>query len=75
MIFTDIQMPVMDGYEAAKKIRAMNRPYACEIPIVAMSANAFNEDILKSKKAGMNDHIAKPIDVDVLVKMLITYVK
>ena len=75
MIFTDIQMPVMDGYEAAKKIRAMNRPYAYEIPIVAMSANAFNEDILKSRKAGMNDHIAKPIDIDALIRMLRTYVK
>ena len=75
MIFTDIQMPVMDGYEAAKRIRAMNRPYAYEIPIVAMSANAFNEDILKSRQAGMNDHIAKPIDIDALIKMLITYVK
>ena len=75
LIFMDIQMPNMDGYAATKEIRAMDRPYAREIPIVAMSANAFAEDVLNSKKAGMNDHIAKPIDVDMLSRMLDTYVK
>ena len=75
MIFSDIQMPNMNGYEAARAIRAMDRPYAKEIPIVAMSANAFAEDVLNSKKAGMNEHIAKPIDIDELARVLQAYVK
>lgn len=75
IIFMDIQMPNMNGYEATKKIRTMNRLYAREIPIVAMTANAFAEDILNSKKAGMNEHIAKPIDVEVLARVLDRYVK
>ena len=75
MIFTDIQMPNMNGYEATRAIRAMDRPYAKNIPIVAMSANAFAEDVLNSKKAGMNEHITKPIDIEVLARMLDTYVK
>ncbi|MDO4798412.1 MAG: response regulator [Coriobacteriales bacterium] len=73
IFITDIQMPVMDGYEAAKTIRAMERPYAQRIPIVAMSANAFADDVLRSKSVGMNDHIAKPIDIDVLIRMLSAY--
>ncbi len=73
IFITDIQMPVMDGYEAAKAIRAMERPYAQRIPIVAMSANAFADDVLRSKSVGMNDHIAKPIDIDVLIRMLSAY--
>ncbi|MBR3243314.1 MAG: response regulator [Parasporobacterium sp.] len=75
MIFMDIQMPNMNGYEAAKAIRAMDRAYAKEIPIVAMTADAFADDIMNSKKAGMNDHISKPIDIEVLAKVLSTYVK
>ena len=75
MIFTDIQMPNMNGYEATRAIRAMDRPYAKNIPIVAMSANAFAEDVLNSKKAGMNEHITKPIDIEVLARMLDAYVK
>ena len=75
MIFMDIQMPNKNGYEATQAIRAMDRQYAKEIPIVAMTANAFAEDVLKCKKAGMNDHITKPIDVDVLARVLDTYVK
>jgi CheY-like chemotaxis protein len=75
MVFMDIQMPNMNGLEAAKTIRAMDRPYAKEIPIVAMTANAFTDDILNSRKAGMNEHIAKPIDIDVLARVLSTYVK
>ncbi len=75
MILSDIQMPNMNGYEAARAIRAMDRPYAKQIPIVAMSANAFTEDVLNSKKAGMNEHIAKPVDIDELARVLISYIK
>ena len=75
MIFMDIQMPNMNGYQAARAIRAIDRPYARQIPIVAMTANAFTDDVLNCKKAGMNDHIAKPIDVDILAQVLDTYVK
>ncbi|MGM9570701.1 MAG: response regulator [bacterium] len=62
MILMDIQMPVMDGYEATRAIRAMDRPDAAGIPIIAVSANAFEEDMKKSEAAGMNDHIAKPFN-------------
>ncbi len=75
LILSDIRMPTMDGYEATKAIRAMDRAYAKQIPIVAMSANAFHDDILQSKRIGMNDHIAKPIDIDALEQVLSTYVK
>ena len=75
MFFTDIQMPVMNGYEAAQVIRAMDRPYARNIPIVAMTANAFNDDIIRAKQAGMNEHIAKPIDVEALARVLSLYIK
>ena len=75
LIFMDMQMPNMNGCEAARAIRAMERPYAKRIPIVAMTANAFAEDILSCKRAGMNDHITKPIDVEVLARVLDTYVK
>jgi signal transduction histidine kinase len=61
LIFTDIQMPEMDGYETARTIRALELPWAKDIPIVAMTANAFKEDIDKCLAAGMNEHIAKPI--------------
>ena len=75
MIFMDIQMPNMNGYEATKAIRAMDREYAKRIPIVAMTANAFAEDALNCKKAGMNEHIAKPIDVEVLARVLNRYIR
>lgn len=75
MIFMDVQMPNKNGYQATQEIRAMDRPYAKEIPIVAMTANAFAEDVLNAKKAGMNMHIAKPIDIDILAQVLDTYVK
>lgn len=65
-ILMDIQMPKMTGYEATRAIRELNRPDAATIPIVAMTANAFTEDIQASLDAGMNAHVAKPIDVDVL---------
>ena len=70
IIFMDIQMPVMDGYEAAKAIRALERPYAKKVPILAMSANAFAEDIQLSLAAGMNEHISKPIDLKKLEESL-----
>jgi signal transduction histidine kinase/CheY-like chemotaxis protein len=62
MIYMDIQMPVMDGYEAAKAIRSCGRPDAAAVPIIAMTANAFSEDVERARAAGMNAHTAKPID-------------
>ena len=73
MIFMDIQMPVMDGYEAAKEIRSLKRPDALKIPIVAMTANAFEEDVRIALDAGMNEHFAKPIDVRKLEVLLHRY--
>ena len=75
MIFMDIQMPNRNGYQAARAIRAMDREWCRQIPIVAMTADAFTDDVLNSRRAGMNEHIAKPIDVDALVRVLETYVK
>lgn len=66
LIFMDIQMPVMNGYEAAKAIRACGREDLAGIPIVAMTADAFSDDIRKSKEAGMNSHISKPVDIEKL---------
>ncbi len=63
MIFMDVQMPVMDGYEATRQIRASSHPEARTIPIIAMTANAFEEDVQAALAAGMNAHIAKPIDM------------
>ena len=62
VILMDIMMPVMNGYEAAKMIRSLDREDAKEVPIIAMTANAFTEDRIRAKAAGMNAHIAKPID-------------
>lgn len=74
LILMDIQMPIMDGYEATKKIRAMEDKHLAQIPIVALSANAFAEDYRKSREAGMDAHMAKPIDVkkvcDVINRLL-----
>ena len=69
-ILMDIQMPVMDGYQATEAIRAMPRADAHSIPIIALTANAFASDLGKAHSAGMNDHIAKPIDVDQLMEIL-----
>ncbi|MBR0210293.1 MAG: response regulator, partial [Firmicutes bacterium] len=66
-ILMDIQMPVMDGYTAAKAIRALDDPAKANVPILAMTANAFREDVQAALDAGMQAHIAKPIDVDVLM--------
>ncbi len=73
IILMDVQMPVMNGYDAAKKIRRMDDPQKANIPIVAMTANAFSEDKQMALDAGMNDHIAKPIDMSVLVPTLRKY--
>ena len=73
LILMDIQMPVMNGYDAAKKIRRMEDPQKANIPIIAMTANAFTEDKQAALDAGMNDHIAKPINMNVLVPTLRKY--
>ena len=70
LILMDIQMPVMNGYEATRQIRAMDSPYCREIPILAMTANAFEEDRQDAIAAGMNGHLAKPIDLRTLLKTL-----
>ena len=70
VILIDIMMPVMNGYEAARMIRSMDREDAKVIPIIAMTANAFTEDKLRTKEAGMNEHIAKPVDTKRLVKII-----
>ena len=69
-IFMDIMMPVMDGLEATRQIRTLNRMDTKEIPIIAMTANAFEEDKRDAIAAGMNGHIAKPIQIDKLLSML-----
>ena len=73
LILMDIQMPVMNGYDAAKKIRRMDDSPKADIPIIAMTANAFSEDRQAALDAGMNDHIAKPIDMNVLVPTILKY--
>ena len=70
VILMDIMMPVMNGYEATKMIRSLDREDARVIPIIAMTANAFTEDRLKAKEAGMDEHISKPVDVKLLVKVI-----
>ena len=75
VILMDIMMPVMNGYEAAKMIRTLDRDDAKTVPIIAMTANAFTEDRLKSKESGMNEHIAKPIDAKLLVKVISEFVE
>ena len=70
VILMDIMMPVMNGYEATKMIRSLEREDAKVIPVIAMTANAFTEDRLKAKEAGMDEHIAKPVDPKLLVKVI-----
>ena len=72
-ILMDVMMPVRDGHEATRAIRAMDRPDAKSIPIFAMTANAFAEDRLKALQAGMNEHLSKPIDPDALYCLLVKY--
>jgi CheY-like chemotaxis protein len=73
MIFMDIQMPEMDGYEATRRIRALDLPNAKTIPIVAMTANVFKEDIDKGVEAGMNSHVGKPLDIEIVMEKLRAY--
>ena len=75
VILMDIMMPVMNGYEAAKTIRSLDREDAKVIPIIAMTANAFTEDRMRAKEAGMDEHIAKPVDGKLLVKVINELVK
>lgn len=75
IILMDIQMPVMNGYEATKLIRASEREYLKKIPIIAMSANTFDEDIQRCKEAGMDDHIAKPVDINRFSELVDIFVK
>lgn len=75
LILMDIQMPLMNGYEATKKIRASIHPHAKDVPIVAMTANAFVEDISLSLASGMNDHLSKPIDINELIAVLTKYLQ
>jgi CheY-like chemotaxis protein len=70
LVFMDIQMPRMNGYEATRAIRAMDRKYTKMLPIIAMTANAFVEDVHEAEGAGMNAHISKPLDLDNLAKVL-----
>ena len=70
VILMDIMMPVMNGYEAAKMIRSLEREDAKKVPIIAMTANAFTEDRIRAKEAGMDEHIAKPVDVELLIKVI-----
>ena len=69
-VILDIMMPVMNGYEATKMIRSLDREDAKKIPIIAMTANAFTEDRIRAKEAGMNEHVAKPVDVELLMKVI-----
>lgn len=74
-VLMDMQMPIMDGCEAARRIRALKRPDAVEIPIIAVTANAFAEDIAATTAAGMNAHVSKPLDFTVLMQVLSDLIK
>lgn len=73
LILMDIQMPYMDGYEATQSIRALDRPDAETVPIIAMTANAYQEDVARALSAGMNGHLAKPVDLDATLRTLALY--
>ena len=75
VILMDIMMPVLNGYEAARRIRSLDREDAKKIPIIAMTANAFTEDRIRAKEAGMDEHIAKPVDAELLIKVIHKLVK
>jgi CheY-like chemotaxis protein len=73
LIFMDVQMPEMDGYEATRRIRKLNAPKAQAIPIIAITANVFREDIEKCLESGMDGHVGKPFDIDDILRQLKTY--
>jgi CheY-like chemotaxis protein len=73
MIFMDVQMPEMYGYEATRRIRALETPKAASIPIVAMTANVFREDVEKALASGMNDHVGKPLNFEEVLTKLRNY--
>ena len=75
IILMDVMMPVMDGYEATRKIRSLDKPEAKTIPIIAMTANAFAEDVEESRNAGMNEHISKPLDIGKVKATIARYVE
>ena len=68
LVFMDIQMPVMNGLDATRHIRALDDPWASSVPIIAMTADAFSENVTECLNAGMNGHIAKPIDIRLVIK-------
>ena len=70
LVILDVMMPRMNGYDAARAIRAMERDYCKQVPIIAMTANAFAEDVHAAKTVGMNEHIAKPLDLNTLARIL-----
>ena len=74
LILMDIQMPVLDGYDTTKKIRHFLNPAKADIPIIAMTANAFAEDRNKALSVEMNDHVAKPIDMSKMIPVLLKYI-
>ena len=69
-ILMDLMMPVMSGYEATRVIRGLDRPDAKTVPIIALAANAFEEDVAMARDAGMNEHLAKPVDMDRMFKVI-----
>lgn len=74
LILMNIQMPILDGYYTTQKIRRMNDPIRSHIPIIAMTDNAFAEDKKKALEFGINDHIAKPIDMNIVIQVLKKYI-
>ena len=75
MVLMDVMMPIMDGYEATRKIRSLPNKAIASIPIIAMTANAFEEDRLAALEAGMNEHLAKPFQIDRLYEMMRKFIK
>lgn len=73
LILMDVMMPVMNGYEATKQIRSLDRKDAKEVPIIAMTANAFTKDKQDAIEAGMNEHVAKPLDIKLLLRVISRY--
>ena len=72
-ILMDVMMPEMNGYEATRAIRLCDKPDAADVPIIAMTANAFAEDVARAKESGMNDHLSKPIEIEKLKATLAKY--